>query len=347
MSELDLKSIKTDEDLARFYQEGEARLTQAKLWSAGDYFANALKDFRQVSDNAGMALCLLKLGRVLELLGEYDKAVTTYTESRNLYLKLNDHQGVARSKAFLGNVFWAKGDYANAKKLLEEARKYFKEANYLPGQAWVNDLIGNLLLAEGKDAEAESCYAAAFAMAQKVGKSPEGQAWNEYHLAAVKLFRRQWGPAREGFLKALKVFAEIGDVLGQVATLIHLGEVDCEEKDFEGAEKYILQSIKLVVPTQCKPLMVDALTGLARLMKGKGEDSDAIRILTSALSDPTARQQTKDHMLSLSELLEAHFSKPEIEAGLRWARDYTLEEVASSWLKTFSLKPKPKKKSSK
>ena len=65
------------------------------------------------------------------------------------------------------------------------------------------------------------------------------------------------------------------------------------------------------------------------------------------LSDPTARQQTKDNMLSLSELLEAHFSKQEIEAGLRWARDYTLEEVASSWLKTFSSKPKTKKKSSK
>jgi tetratricopeptide (TPR) repeat protein len=347
LSELNPKSINASEDLARFYQEGESCLVRAKLWSAGDYFANALKGFRQVSDSAGMARCLLKLGRVLELLGEYNKAVTTYTESLNIYLRSNDPLGVARSKAFLGNVFWAKGDYANAKMLLEEARKYFKEEEYLPGQAWVNDLMGNLHLAEGKDMEAESCYGAAFVMARKVGESPEGLAWNEYHLAAVKLFRGQWAPARDGFLKALKIFTEIGDVLGQVATLIHLGEVYCEEKDFTEAEKYTLRSIKLVVPTQCKPLLADALTGLARLMKGKGEDSEAISILTSAISDPTCRQQTKDHMVSLSELLESHFSKKEIDAGLRWAKDYTLEEMASSWLKAVSSKPKSKKKKQK
>jgi tetratricopeptide (TPR) repeat protein len=347
LSELDLKSIKAGKDLARFYQEGEARLIQAKLWSAGDYFANALKAFREVSDNTGMALCLLKLGRVLELLGEYNKAVTTYTESRNLYLRLNDPMGVARSKAFLGNVFWAKGDYVNAKVLLEDAQKCFKEVGDLPGQAWVNDLIGNLFLAEGKDIEAESCYRAAFTMAKKVGKSPEGLAWNEYHLSAVKLFRGQRGPARDGFLKALKIFAEIRDVLGQVATLIHLGGIDCEEKKFAEAEKYILESIKLVVPTQCKPLLADALTGLARLLKGKGEDHKAGSILTSALSDPTCRQQTKDDMVFLSELLKAHFSKQEIESGFHWAKDFTMEEVASSWIKSFSSKPKTKKKSSK
>jgi len=347
LSEQNPKFINANEDLARFYQEGEACLVQAKLWSAGDCFANALKGFRKASDNAGMARCLLKLGRVLELLGEYNKAVTTYTESRNLYFQLKDNLGVARSNAFLGNVAWAKGDYVSAKKLLEDAQKHFKEVGDLSCQAWVSDLIGNLLLAEGKDVDAESCYHAAFAMAQKVGKSPEGQAWNEYHLAAVRLFRKEWGPAQGGFLKALEIFTELGDVLGQVATLTHLGEIACEQKDFSDSEKYILQSIKLVVPTQCKPLLVDALTGLARLMKGKGEDSQAVGILTSALSDPTARQQTKDHMISLSELLETHFSKQEIEAGLRWAKDYTLEEIASSWLKAVSSKPKNKKKSPK
>jgi tetratricopeptide (TPR) repeat protein len=291
-----------------------------------------------------MALCLLKLGRVLELLGEYSKAITTYTESRNLYLELNDHMGEARSKGFLGNVSWAKGDYANAKNLLEDAYQDFKEADNLPGQAWVKDLMGNLLLAEKKDVEAENCYRDAFAMARKVGKSPEGQAWNEYHLAAVELFRRHWEPAQNGFLKALKIFTEIGDVLGQVAALVHLGEIACEKKDFAEAEKYILESIKLVVPAQCKPLLADAMTGLARLIKGKGEDDKAIQILTAALSDPTCRQQTKDHMVSLSELLEVHFSKKETENALRWPNDFTMEEMASSWLKSFSPKPKPKTK---
>lgn len=344
MSESDLKSIKAGEDLVRFYQGGEARLVQAKLASAEDYFSKALKAFRKVLDDTGTALCLLKLGRVLELLGEYDKALEVYKESRALYTRLSDHLGIARSKAFLGNMAWAKGDYASARTLLEEAQNYFKEAGDVPCQAWMNDMIGNLLLAEGRDQEAESCYHTAFAMAREMGESPEGVAWNKYHLAAIKLFRRDYGSARDGFLNAFKIFTEMKDVLGQVATLIHLGEIACEEKDFSTAEKYIVKSIKMVIPTQCKPLLADALTGLARLLKAKGEDRKAIGVLMFALSHPTCRQQTKDRMVSLSESLEANFSKQEIESGFSWAKDFTIEEMASSWLKAVSSKPKTKKK---
>jgi tetratricopeptide (TPR) repeat protein len=324
----------------RFYQGGEARLVQAKLGTAKDYFSKALKAFRELSDNTGAALCLLKLGRVLELLGEYDKALETYKESRDIFTQLNDHLGVARSKAFLGNAAWAKGDYTSAKTLLEDAQNYFKEVDDVPCQAWISDLMGNLLLAEGRDLEAESRYRAAFAMAQKIGESPEGRAWNEYHLAAIKFFRREYRSAREDFLNALKIFTEIKDVLGQAATLIHLSEIACEEKEFAAAEKYIVKSIKLVIPTQCKPLLADALTGLARLLKAKGEDRKAIGILMFALSHPTCRQQTKDRMVSLSESLEVNFSKQEIESGFSWAKDFTIEEMASSWLKAISSKPK-------
>jgi tetratricopeptide (TPR) repeat protein len=342
-----LKSIKAGEELALYYQKGETCLMEGKLWFAGECFANALKGYQKISDKNAVGRCLLKLGRVLELLGEYNKAITTYLESRMLYLELNDHLGAVRSKAFLGNVFWAKGDYENAKRLLKEAQAYFKEAGNLPGLAWVYDLMGNIFLAEGKDVEAESRYSSAWDMAQKAGKSPEGEAWNEYHLAAVQLFRGQWGPAKDGFLKALKLFTEIGDVLGQVSTLTHLGEIDCLDKNLSEAEKYVLQSIKLVVPTQCKPLLADALTGLARLMKSKGEDGKAMKILQSALSDPTCRRQTRDDMVPLSELLKSHFTRQELESGLHWANDYSLEVAASSWLKSFGSKPVKKKKSAK
>jgi len=345
LSDLNLKSIKAGEDLVRFYQGGEARLVQAQLGPAGDFFTKALKAFRETLDNAGTADCLLKLGRVLELLGEYEKALEHYKESRTLYIELSDHLGIARSKAFLGNVAWAKGDYASAKALLEDAQKYFNETRELSCQAWVNDLIGNLLLAEGRDVEAEGCYQAAFAMVREMGENPEGMAWNQYHLAAIQLFRCHYGSAREGFWGALKMFTEMKDVLGQAATQIHLGEIACEEKDFLAAEKHIVKSINLVIPTQCKPLLADALTGLARLLKARGEDRKAIGVLMFALSHPTCRQQTKDRMVSLLKSLEADFSKQEIEKGFHWAKDFTIEEMASSWLKAVSSKPKTKKMS--
>ena len=343
MSELNPQSIKAGADFVSFYQGGEARLVQAKLVSAEVYFDKALKAFRKVSDNAGIAVCLLELGRVLELLGKYDEALEAYKESRALYTELNDKSGVARSQAFLGNVAWAIGDYASARKLLEDAHFYFNAIRDLREQAWVNDLMGNLLLAEGKDLEAESCYHAAFAMFLEVGVKPDELPWNEYHLSAVKLFRRHYDSAREGFLKTLKLFTDRNDVIGQVATMIHLGEIACEQKDFKAGEKYIVKSVKMVIPTQCKQLIADALTVLARLFKARGEDRKAIGVLMFALSHPTCRQQTKDRMVSLSESLGANFSKQDIESGFSWAKDFTMEEMAASWIKAISFKSKTKK----
>lgn len=338
------KSKKTATGLKRFYDQGEAFLVKADLKSARKSFESALKVAQAASDFAGTALCLLKLGRVLELLGEYDRAREIYQESHDLHLQLKNNPGVARSQAFLGNVAWAKGDYISAFELLEDADSHFKQADDFSGQAWVSDLMGNLYLSKGMDREAEICHRAAYAMALEIGENPEGQAWNEYHLAAIELFRGRLEQAREGFGKALKFFTHREDILGQVATLIHLGEIACDQKEKMEAEKHILQSLRLVIPTQCKPLLADTLTGLARLIKLRGEYQKAIGILMFALSHPTCRQQTKDSMASLAQSLEANFSDEVIKSGFHWAKELTIEELASTWLAALSPKqPKTKR----
>ncbi len=327
------------------YKRGEACLAAAQLGPSRAYLEMALKSYQSASDIPGTALCLLKLARAVELMGDYDRARETYRESLGLFSQLNDRLGAARCKAFLGNVAWAQGDYPGAKKLLLEAYRSFQEKKDVPGQAWVMDLMGNLNLAQGRDQDAEKCHRDAYAMARELGESPEGEAWNGYHLAAVELFRGHFMPAREGFLGALKIFKFLKDVLGEVAALTHLTEIACEQNDYATAEQYFLEAARLVIPTQCKPLLTDVLTSLARLLKGRGEDSKAIGLLMIAISHPTCRRQTKDRMASLLESLEAHFSKNEIESGFKWAKNFTLEQLASTWVSTLSNKSKAKKPS--
>lgn len=324
------------------YQRGETCLNRAQLGQAQDHLEKALKAYWLASDSPGTALCLLKLGRVLELTGHYSQAAETYHESFIQYLHLNDNPGIARSKAFLGNAAWAQGDYSKALKLLEESLLYFKGSGDIQGQAWVHDLMGNLHLAMGKEQVAETYHRTAFAMAREIGENVEARAWNDYHLAAIELHRRRIFSALEGFLSALKHFTRMGDVLGEVATLIHLGEIACDQKDYAGAESFLLKAVRLVLPTQCKPLLADALTCLARLLKGQGEGRKAIGVLMVVLSHPTCRQQTKDRMVSLAESLETYFSPREIESGFRWAKEFTLEEMASAWLAAISSKPRKK-----
>jgi ATP/maltotriose-dependent transcriptional regulator MalT len=337
----------------RFYQQGVEELQAARLDSARASLDQVLLVYNQLSDHAGMALGLLKLGRVLELLGQYDRAQETYKGSRDLYEGLNDPLGIARAKAFLGNVGWAKGDYAGASRRLEESLHTFRAAGDKPGSAWVLDMLANLHLAQGKHHEAEKLHRDAYELAREIGENPEGQAWNHYHLAAIDLFRGHGEAAQAGFLSALNLFTGLGDVLGQVAVCTHLGEIACGQKNLAEAERYILQALRLVVPTHCKPLLTDALTSLVRLLKARGEESKAMGILMVVLSHPTCRQQTKDRMVTLSKELQANFSSKELESGFRWAKEFTIEEMAKAWIKVLSPKPlehspaktpKPKKK---
>ena len=154
----------------------------------------------------------------------------------------------------------------------------------------------------------------------------------------MERYREKIWPALEHFTKALAYFKRLKDTLGLVSTHIHLGEIACEQKQLDKAQKHFQTALQLVLSTQCRPLLTDALGGVARLMKARGEGRKAIGLLMVALSHPTCRKETKDHMVSMGQSLEANFSAKEKENGFLWAKDFTLEEMATSWLKSLSPK---------
>ena len=181
-------------------------------------------------------------------------------------------------------------------------------------------------------------------MMQKYDKNPQADGWNVYHMAALSLFRSQTKDAFAGFSDALKIFERLKDVLGQVSSLIHLGEIACGRKDISAAEKYFQKAVKLVLQTQCKPLLADALTGVAQLLEAKGDEKKAISILMVALSHPTCRQQTKDRMVSLIMELQSTFSAQEAQDGFQWAKAVGIEDMAKGWASASSPAGKAKAK---
>ncbi len=271
-------------------------------------------------------------------MGEYPRARETYEAGLKIFLHSGERSNLALLKGYLGNVAWATGDYAEAARLLDEALFLFRESGDLTRQAWVHDLMGNLQLALREDQQAELFYRTAFSLVEERGGNMENRAWNQYHLGTLAFFRKDLTQARERFVEALGFFDRLKDELGQVATFIHLGEVGCDQKDFPEAKKHFQKAVQKVLPTQCKPLLADALTGVARLLKAQGDERKAVGLLMVALSHPTCRQQTKDRMVALSVALEARFSSREMETGFHWAKSVSMEEMASAWVSGISSK---------
>lgn len=335
------KKSKSDELKSKsLYGKGESAFASCRLETAKAYLGKALESFRASGDAPNQGQCLLNLGRTLELMGEYPQARESYEAALKVFQSLGDRSNQSRTKALLGNLAWATGDYAEATRLLDEALFGFREIGDLPNQAWLHDLMGNLQLAMREDQQAERYYRTAFSLVAEKGENFEHRAWNQYHLGALALFRGDLAQAKERFSEALGHFNHLKDELGQVAALIHLGEVACDQKDHGEAQKHFQKAIQKVVPTQCRPLLADALTGVARLLKVQGDERKAVTLLMVALSHPTCRQQTKDRMVALSVALKAQFSPKEVEAGFRWAKAVSLEEMASSWVSAVTAKAK-------
>lgn len=307
---------------------------------AWEIYLNSMQAYREGGDRQGTALSLTRQGRVAEIQGAYGQAQELYLRALHEFEDLSDLQGMARAKAHVGNLGWATGDYAESSKLLQEALALYRVAEDVPGEAWVYDLLGNLKLAMREDEEAEQFYQTAFSLIETLGVNLENTAWNHYHQGTLALLRTKTSQAEERFLEALRCFTRLKDHLGQVATLTHLAEIACGRKKASEAQKFLQKAVQLVVPTGCKPLVADVLTGIAQFLKLQGNDRKAISILLVALSHPTCRQQTKDRMVAMATSLEANLSPKEIADGFHWAKTVPLDEMASSWAASLTHKPK-------
>src|SRR5579859_2591096 len=282
------------------HQKADAQFLLSRFVEAKPLYQKSLEAYQKAGDPHGEALALVRLGRVGEMLGTYVEARKFYWESLGILEIFDDPSAIARVKAHLGNVAWAMGDYHLALSLLEEALSLYRKREDVAGQAWVLDLIGNVRLAMREDREAERLHAEAFSLAEKQGTTLENKAWDHYHQGALALFRGNTQEAKKRFLEALKSFERLKDDLGQVASFVHLAEIGCAHQDLSAAEQHLVKAVRLVIPTQCKPLLADVLTGIAQFLEAQGNEKKAVGILMVALSHPTCRQQTKDRMVALS-----------------------------------------------
>jgi len=325
------------------FQKGLLLLESAQLAKGRETLEKSLELFKKANDAEGEARNLMKIGRVIELMGEYPSAKGKYQEALGLSLALANRNAIAQSKANMGSVGWATGDYSEAGRFLAEALFLFRELGDIAGEAWAHDLVGNLKLAMRDDREAENSYLLSFTLVEGLGLNIENKAWNQYHLGALALFRQDHKQAKECFTEALGHFEKMEDVLARAATLVHLAEIAIEQKDYPTAETHLQKAVLLILPTQCRPLLMDALIGVAQLLKAQGDERKAIGILMVALSHPTCRQQTKDRMVALVITLESRFTPQEMSGGFRWAKDIGIDKMAEGWATSVKAKASAKK----
>ncbi len=106
--------------------------------NAGKYYEKGIRLLREEKDNLNLAIALLNAGDRLITLGEYDKALSYFSESSQLYEALNFKLGLAYNYGNIGIVYAEQGLHSLAEEninkamiILEELEDYYPMSVYL------------------------------------------------------------------------------------------------------------------------------------------------------------------------------------------------------------------------
>ncbi len=312
------------------------------------HYQKGLSAYLEIGDRKGIAWSFHSLGHEAVMFGDYAGARQMFREGMAISSDLGDSRAVAWSKGLLGQVSWATGDYPEALHLYEEALVDYRKLGDIRGESLIMDLTGNVQLAQMDDRGAEKSYQRAYSLWAMEGPNVQGMAWHQHHLGTVAVFRENWKEAKDLFRKSLRGFDLRRETVGQVVSHIRLGDVALRQESMDAACLHFQKAMRIALDCKLIPLMVDALIGIAQLLKDEGDERQAISFLLAALNHPTCRQESKDRIVAFSMELQSRFSAEEMEGALQWAKASRIENVVAAWLSSGkglrSLRKKVSKK---
>jgi predicted ATPase/DNA-binding SARP family transcriptional activator len=189
----------------------------------------ALRIYKTLKDDHGMALTLQRLGGVDREQGRYQQAERHHTESQALFEAIGDRWGVASAHGYLGFAAWLQADTKRAGAECAVALEQFSALNDAEGMAWSLLSLGVVARLGGDLAEAEDLLEKSKSICEEIGFK-EGIAWcfNELGLVATRL----GDPKAEAMLRtSLELHRELGDQWRQTSVLEDLAASAVLSKD--------------------------------------------------------------------------------------------------------------------
>lgn len=220
----------------QFYLKSSFKEAEEKL-------SKALKIFRDIKKQEGIAKVLGKIGMVKSELGEYSEALSYFQEQLELSKKMKNVLEVSNAVGNIAHLYTEKGDYDEALKFYEEKYETSLSINNKSGMIDALRNKGSINLRRGKLDEALKNYEAAFPIAVEIGDILEqSNIIGNLGIAYWKL--RDFDKALTYYQKHLKIAEEIGDKSGISRALGNLGILFKNKGDYKNGIKNFKKALK-------------------------------------------------------------------------------------------------------
>lgn len=225
---------------------------------------------------------MLKLGQVLELVGEWDEAGDLYRQALDVAEQLDDRQAQARCQTAAGELLRKQGRYAEASTWLERARAGFEEVHDEVGVGQTLHYNGSLAAQQGNYVAARNLYEQSLEIRQKLGDKPN-IANLLSNLGIVARFQGDYALARSIQEEALAIRRELGDRRAIAVSLNNLGNVALDQGDYAEARSRLEEAVALQREVGDRAYIANALNNLGNVARAQGDYTAAYSLYCESL----------------------------------------------------------------
>ena len=288
--------------LVHFEPERAARFMQLSAKHPSYANATAIDYFERLTPllSKGSRLdVLLKLGKVLELVGNWHRAEEIDGEALALADSLDDGLRRASCQTALAEVVRKEGRYSEALDLLNRAARGFAAFGEEAGVAKVQHLTGTVAAQRGDYDKAVASYRRSLQIRERIGDKA-GMASLLSNLGVIAEYRGDYEGAREFHQRSLALRESVGDLWAISVSMANLGMIAALQKSFEEAREWFEKTMLLSRQVGDTWMVANCHNNLGNATRGLG-DYAAARV---HYADSLRTYRDYDDRWSLAFLLE-------------------------------------------
>ena len=254
---------------------GVLAFLQCEYGTAGERLQEALRIYRDLEDERGVASALQVLGSISRERGDYEQAEAYHEESLATWRRLGEEREVARSFNYLGLVAWLRGEHDRATGLSCETLETFKNLGDAEGTTWALVNLGSAALHSGAEQRAAELLSESLSISRKAGYR-EGVGWSLNQLGLISYRHADHAQAADMLCESLGAHRDLGDKWRMASVLEALAEVACAQGHLGrsarlfGAAEALRETIGAPVPPCERPEYARCVAAASTGMDEKG-----------------------------------------------------------------------------
>jgi predicted ATPase/DNA-binding SARP family transcriptional activator len=310
------------------YQEGVQTFQNAITVLSGELGGEAS---RKDEKERTLGVVLNFQGALYRYLGQFETARELLEESLSILRRCEAKRELRGPLLYLALIANAQGQDDEARELLNEGLAISRGIGDPYKISARLAILGDIAFRQGEYEEAKQRYQEALSSSREAG-AQTGIARSFTRLGIVSEAMGDYAEARQFLQRSLEISSKIGDPREMAKCLAPLGRVAAAQGNFEEARNLYLEAIGIAMEIGSTPLALNALVGMADLLRHKGEIEFAIELLALVIHHPASERDTEVRAEQLLAASASELPPEKARAAREIGASASLEEIVAAIL---------------